>query len=114
MEVVLTRLLEEGGRTRLSEQRLPLSPAGGIDPHWRADGREILYLGLDRRIMAVSVSFAGDGVSIGKPIPLFRLPADAGGWGSNWTASGDHTRFVVIDQPHGANQTFRVLTNWRQ
>ena len=114
MEVVLTRLLEEGGRTRLSEQRLPLSPAGGIDPHWRSDGREILYLGLDRRIMAVSVSFAGDGVSIGKPIPLFRLPADAGGWGSNWTASGDHTRFVVIDQPHGANQTFRVLTNWRQ
>ncbi len=111
-EVVLGRLTDDGGRVRL-QQRLPVSSGGGIDPHWRADGREILFLTPDRTIMAVGVSITGDAVSTGKPVPLFRLPADAGGWGANWTASADHTRFIVVDAPHGGAQAFRVLTNWR-
>jgi Tol biopolymer transport system component len=111
-EVVLGRLIDEGGGVRLQEQRLPVSSGGGIDPHWRSDGREILYLAPDRTIMAVSVSTAGEGVSTGKPVALFRVAADAGGWGANWTATADHTRFVAVDAPHGTAQTFRVLTNW--
>ena len=97
---------------RLQAQRLPVSSGGGIDPHWRRDGREILYLGPDRTVMAVSLSMAGEAVATGKPVALFRLPVDAGGWGANWTATTDHTRFVVIDAPNGTAQTFRVLTNW--
>jgi len=112
-EVVLSRFIEDGPRLRLSAQRVPVSPAGGMDPHWRADGREIIYLAPDRMLMAVSVTIHGDAVSLGKPAPLFRLPADAGGWGSNWTGSADHTRFVVVDDPDATAQTFRVLTNWQ-
>jgi len=112
-EVVLSRLVEDGPRLRLNAQRLPVSPAGGIDPHWRADGREILYLAPDRTLMAVSVTIHGDAVSLGKPARLFRIPADAGGSGSNWTGSADHTRFVVVNDPDGTAQTFRVLTNWQ-
>jgi Tol biopolymer transport system component len=112
-EVVLSRLVEDGPRLRLNAQRLPVSPAGGIDPHWRADGREIIYLAPDRTLMAVSVTINGNAVSLGKPARLFRIPADAGGSGSNWTASADHTRFVVVDNPHGSTETFRVLTNWQ-
>ena len=41
------------------------------------------------------------------------IPADAGGSGSNWTGSADHTRFVVVNDPDGTAQTFRVLTNWQ-
>jgi hypothetical protein len=112
-EVVLSRFVEDGPRLRLNAQRLPVSSAGGVDPHWRADGREIIYLAPDRTLMAVSLTINGNAVSLGKPARLFRIPADAGGSGSNWTASGDHTRFVVVDNPHGTAETFRVLTNWQ-
>ena len=110
---MLSRLVADGSRLRLNAQRLPVSPAGGLDPHWRADGREIIYLGLDRTLMAVSVTVNGNAVSLGKPVRLFRLPGDAGGSGSNWTADADHTRFIVVDDPRAVAQTFRVLTNWR-
>ena len=39
--------------------------------------------------MAVAVTVAGSAVTLGKPTPLFHLPADAGGWGSNWSADAD-------------------------
>jgi Tol biopolymer transport system component len=112
-EVVLSRFVEDGARLLLNAQRLPVSSAGGVDPHWRADGREIIYLAPDRTLMAASVLINGNAVSIGKPGRLFRLPADAGGSGSSWTVTADHTRFIAVDDPHGAAQTFRVLTNWQ-
>ena len=113
MEVVLSRFVEDGGRLQLSAQRVPVSSAGGIDPQWRADGGEILYVGLDRTVMAVSVSVQGQAVSLGKAVRLFRLPADAGGSGANWGANNDHTKFVVVDTPQRTAETFRVLTNWQ-
>lgn len=112
--MVLARIVTDGTRSRLSDQRIAVAVGGGIDPSWRNDAREILYLAPDRTIRAVGVTIAGDAVSIGKPVPLFRIPADAGGWGANWTANSDHTKFVAVDSPHGSRQTFRVLTNWRQ
>ena len=63
--------------------------------------------------LRAALTFNVNTASIGKPTPLFRLPADAGGFGSSWTATADHTRFIVVDDPHGAAQTFRVLTNWQ-
>ena len=111
-EVVLTRLVDDGQSLRVTDQRLPVSSSGGIDPHWRADGRELLYSAPDRTIMAVSVSITGNAVTLGKPVPLFRVLADAGGWGANWTANHDHTRFLVVEAPHEAGQTFRLLTRW--
>jgi len=111
-EVVLARLIQEGSRMRLSDQRLPVSSAGGHDPEWREDGREIVYMAADRFLMSVSVTITGSAVTLGKPVPLFRVDADAGGWGSNWTANADHTKFVVVDAPQAKGQTFRVLTNW--
>jgi Tol biopolymer transport system component len=110
-EVVLAQLLNEGTTVRLDAPR-PVSSAGGIDPEWRNDGREIVYLAPDRTLMAVSVTLAGSAVSLGKPSPLFKVPADAGGWGSNWAVTADHTQFVVVEAPRAAGQRFRVLTDW--
>jgi WD40-like Beta Propeller Repeat len=53
-EVVLSRFVEDGARPLLNAQRLPVSSAGGVDPHWRADGHEIIYLAPDRTLMAAS------------------------------------------------------------
>jgi hypothetical protein len=93
-------------------QRLPVSPSGGIDPTWRKDGREIIYLAPDAMLMAVSVAADGEAVTLGKPTPLFKLPADAGGWGSNWAGTADLTKFVVAQAPQATRQQFRLLTDW--
>ena len=60
--------------------------------------------------MAVAVTRIGDGLTLGKPTPLFRLPADAGGLASALSANADHSKFVVADAPNAEGQTFRVMT----
>jgi hypothetical protein len=64
--------------------------------------------------MAASVTVTGDAVTIGKPVPLLRVVADAGGYGSTWTSNGDNTRFVLVEAVHGMSQTFHLLTNWQR
>jgi eukaryotic-like serine/threonine-protein kinase len=108
---VIARLLGGGTAYRLG-QRLAVSTGGGIDPAWRQDGRELIYQASDATLMAVSVTVEGEAVTLGKPMPLFKLPADAGGWGSNWAATGDFTKFVVVETPHAVHQRFSLLTDW--
>lgn len=61
--------------------------------------------------MAVPVTKAGGTLTLGKPTPLFRLPAHGAG-SSTWSPTGDHTKFVVIDEPNAKRQTFKVMTGW--
>ena len=51
----------------------PISTAGGAQVRWRRDGRELFYIALDGRLMAVPIRFApdGQGVDAGTPAPLF-------------------------------------------
>jgi Tol biopolymer transport system component len=109
-EVVIARFADDGKTAQLSGQRLPVSTAGGFNPHWQRDGRELIYIAPDQILMAVAVTKAGDVLTLGKPTPLFRLPADAGGLASAWSANADHSKFVVADAPNAEGQTFRVMT----
>ena len=113
LEVVLARFIDDGKTAQLSGQRLPVSTAGGTGAAWRRDGGELIYVAPDLTLMAVSVTKAGGALALGKPTPLFRLPADAGGLSAAWSANADHTKFVVVDAPNASGQTFRVMTGWR-
>ena len=72
--------------------------------HWRADGKEIFYRGLnletnELRVMSVDVTTA-PGFSVGTPKLLFRLPGPLGGNLGN--ISRDGQRFVfAINVPAG-------------
>jgi Tol biopolymer transport system component len=37
-------------------EKWQLSSTGGSLPHWRSDGREVIYVGRDNRLMAVSLA----------------------------------------------------------
>jgi eukaryotic-like serine/threonine-protein kinase len=50
-------------------RRWQVSTAGGSDPKWRADEKELFYIASDGWLMAVDMT----GVEPGKPRPLFRL-----------------------------------------
>jgi len=39
--------------------KLPVSIGGGREPYWRGDGKEIFYLSVDRKLMAVAVQATG-------------------------------------------------------
>ncbi len=65
-EVYIAPLPSTGGK-------LQVSRGGGMEPRWRADGKEIYYvsyMNMIKRLMAVPVSAAG-GLSTGMPVPLF-------------------------------------------
>jgi Tol biopolymer transport system component len=96
-----------------------ISTAGGAQVRWRRDGRELFYIALDGRLMAVSIRFALDGtaVDVGTPTPLF--PTHVGGAVSGldrqqYVVSPDGQRFLMSVVPEDANPSpINVILNWQ-
>jgi Tol biopolymer transport system component len=70
----------ESGRWEIYAQPFPgpgtkslISTAGGISARWGPDGKELFYIALDDRLMAVPIQRASDGTSLEArtPVPLF-------------------------------------------
>jgi Tol biopolymer transport system component len=80
-------------------------------PQWRRDEREIYYVSVDGRLMAVPITLqtAPVGVKAETPSSLFRLPTAIG----NFNASSDGQRFL-IDTPVGDPPvpSITILLNW--
>jgi hypothetical protein len=51
--------------------RLQVSTAGGQQPRWRRDGKEIFYVAPDSRLMAAEVNVKGATLEVGRVQPLF-------------------------------------------
>ena len=69
-----------------------ISTAGGAFPAWRRDGKELYYLGLDFKLMAVPVS-ADTKFHAGSPVALF--PVRPSGAGTVYDVTSDGQRFLV-------------------
>ena len=111
-EVVIARLFSDGTTFRLG-QRLPVSAGGGIDPTWRKDGREIVYLAPDATLMPVAVTVDGEAVTLGKPTPRLQ---SAGRRRRVGVELGCHRRTCrnssCVEAPRANAQRFRLLTDW--
>jgi serine/threonine-protein kinase len=83
------------------------SEGGGVF-EWRRDGKELLIGSGDDQVMSVSIDARGDQISVGEPVPLFRMPANHGAV----TVSRDGQRVLIVEYPYAAGQTLHVLTNW--
>ncbi len=89
-----------GGKKRIS-------PAGGRRPRWRADGRELYYIGPGDFIMAAAVAPGGT-LGVGAPAPLFRVAGV-----TTFEVVADGSRFLVSspsDPSQGSQVT--VMVNW--
>ena len=108
MEVYVAPFPRAGGARRISI-------AGGSEPHWRRDGRELFYLAPDRTMMAVDVT-TGAALENGTPHPLFRTQAPFPGWfwRRNYDVSADGGRFLVTTPLEGgaAPSSISVVMNW--
>jgi Tol biopolymer transport system component len=109
----------ESGRFEVSVQTLPLtdrkwtvSTAGGYEPRWRGDGREIYFLSEDRKLMVASVE---PGPSFGVPRPLFQtqVPPGVTANRNHYAPTRDGTRFLVNTESADARPvSITVVLNW--
>jgi hypothetical protein len=90
-----------------------VSTAGGDDPFWRRDGRELLYRAADHSINAVAVGPGAD-FEPGTPEPLFRVELAEGQFAApRWCPTGDAQRFLLEVPVGGSGGTsFNVVSGW--
>jgi Tol biopolymer transport system component len=100
-------------------ESMPVSTAGGVQPRWRRDGRELFYLGADGRLMAVAIASTSNDSSlqVGSPVPLF-APRIAGGptvptnGTANYAVTADGTRFLINTLVGDGTYPITVVLNW--
>ena len=74
--------------------RWQVSAHGGAEPHWRGDGRELLYLSPDGMLMSAG-SISGNWHR-SSPLPLFRLSVPDLAGNNDYAVSPDG-RFIVVN-----------------
>jgi serine/threonine protein kinase/Tol biopolymer transport system component len=75
-------------------QRVAVSTAGGKNPRWRGDGKELFYLAEDGKMMSVSIQ-SGATLEPGLPVPLFETRVrNQPGWRYDVTADGQ--KFLIV------------------
>jgi len=85
-----------------------VSTAGGQEPIWRQDGKELLYLDPQGRLMSVQVAIKGAEFRVGKVTPLFKLPPNTG-----FDATADGQRFLVKELGEEYSAPITLLVNWK-
>ena len=106
---------DESGRSEVcaisfpdGKRKVQISSDGGSQPRWRADGREVYYVGPGHRMMAVDVQPGAD-LKVGLPRALFELPGGTQGW----DASPDGQRFIVSVPVVETNSVpLNLVVNW--
>jgi Tol biopolymer transport system component/tRNA A-37 threonylcarbamoyl transferase component Bud32 len=89
---------DESGRTEIYVSRYPemshrvaVSSGGGRRPLWRADGRELYFVGSAGRVMAAAVSLSGGSPSVSPPSVLLQIPL----FGELFAPAPDGRRFLI-------------------
>lgn len=91
-----------------------ISTAGGFQPRWRADGKEMFFLAADRKLMAVTVR-TDSSFEAGVPAALFetRIPAPLPTTPQLYDPAPDRRRFLMItNHAETAGTPLTVAVNW--
>jgi hypothetical protein len=99
---------------------MQVSTAGGSEPRWAPDGREIFYRGLDGAVMGAP-TVLGPSLRVGAPTRVIDAPYYGGltlisRWGT-YDVSRDGQRFLMIKSRTARdgsrrNATVVVVRNW--
>jgi eukaryotic-like serine/threonine-protein kinase len=102
------------------QQKHQVSDNGGGEPIWRPDGKELYYLSLDGKMMAVTVK-AGATVETGPPKALFQADAvnpDGELDATEYNVSKDGQKFLVLEPvkaktpANAPPEQINVIVNW--
>lgn len=110
---------DESGRSEVYVQPFPatgtrrqVSVDGGSQPVWRADSKELFFLGPGGTIFAVAVGIPG--VEHGAPVPLFKARVQRAGFAnpSHYAVTPDGERFLINAPLPQPPLRISVFTNW--
>jgi Tol biopolymer transport system component len=87
-----------------------VSAAGGVEPHWRADGRELFYLALEGSMMSVRVD-TRMGLVVSPPSRLFPTRLAPNPFVPQYAVTADGQRFLGLERATAAD-SFTFLINW--
>jgi Tol biopolymer transport system component len=109
---------DESGRFEVSVASFPsfaekrrVSSGGGGVPFWRKDGKEIVYGAPDRTLLSVEIK-TGPHIEVGVPKPLFQVPPAPRSLDFQVAATGDATRFLIIESDLSGQAQNLVVLNW--
>ncbi len=113
---------DESGRAVVYVQSFPISggkwqisTAGGDQPQWRGDGKELFYIAQDRSLMAVTIG-GGATLEVGRPTVLFQTTVLITGTTddrSSYVPTQDGQRFLMNHLADIANsQAMTLVLNW--
>ncbi len=94
----------------------PISTTGGEAPRWRPDGKELFYLTLDGKLMAVKVTASGGSPPVfqaGAPEMLFQTRVTAMFAGFRYDVAPDGKRFLIVStRGEALLAPLTVVVNW--
>jgi Tol biopolymer transport system component len=106
-EIYVTDFPEKRGRWQLSTN-------GGLQPSWRADGKEVFYVTPDQALMSVAVR-GGETFEAAPPVALFKanFPPWVPAYWRYYCPSQDGQRFLVTALvPEASASPINVVLNW--
>jgi serine/threonine protein kinase len=92
-----------------------ISTAGGVQPRWRADGKELFFIATGGKMTAVPVKFTSEpkpSFEPGSALPLFDLHVDEPGIAMRYDVTRDGTRFLVETAAASSAPRLTVWSNW--
>jgi serine/threonine protein kinase/Tol biopolymer transport system component len=107
-EIYVTSFPEARGRWQVST-------GGGEQPRWRGDGKELLYLSSDGKMMAAPVTI-GANFDVGRPVELFQTtPRQPVSFNDQvvYDVRPDGQRFLILTQMKQAESApMSIVLNW--
>ncbi len=77
-----------------TDQKRQISTDGGVQPRWRRDGKELYYLALDGKLMAVDIRVDAR-IESGVPRPLFDTKLRVDPIRDQFAVTADGQRFLI-------------------
>jgi eukaryotic-like serine/threonine-protein kinase len=88
-----------------------VSDAGGVQPRWRGDGRELYFVDLEGRMMAATVE-RGSPPKISVPRKLFDTGLVPDPTVNQYAVTEDGQKFLILEPRKGFLETYSVVLNW--
>jgi Tol biopolymer transport system component/predicted Ser/Thr protein kinase len=91
-----------------------ISSAGGVQPVWRRDGKELFYWSAENTLISVPITLKPGIIEVGAAHSLFRFnnPVGIVGVVSPYDVTADGQRFVLITMPEQAAKPITLVSNW--
>jgi Tol biopolymer transport system component len=112
----------ESGRNEVYVRPFPgpggqwqISTAGGSTARWRHNGRELYYVSLDGKLMAVPINAQGATLDPGTPVELFRVRSELGGGvvRGQYAVAPDGRFLVNVTTGDSTSFPITLLLNWK-